>query len=371
MRQIAAIQNLRALAALMVVVGHAQSAAAVASAKAGASFAPLPLLPWGAGVDLFFVISGFIMVVASERLFAAPGGAQTFFARRLKRIVPLYWLATTLYVAIHLATHKPIGGADVAASYLFWPRDVFGDGVPRPIYTLGWTLNYEMFFYALFATAIALPRRACVATVTGLLVAGVAIGRLVALPPGPLAFWTQPIVLEFALGMWLGLAWRADVRIAAVPRALLAALGVAALAWDTMGSARQAVDWMTPNDLARLAGWGVPAAAVVAAAVLGHRGEPRAAPSRWGRCLDFPPALGDASYALYLVHPFVVGIALRLWSLSGLARPLGYWPFVGAALAASVFAAFVIHRRIELPLARGLALRRLDGKRVLAEPGAS
>ena len=362
MRQIEPIQSLRALAALTVVVGHAQTEALVAASKSGAPFAPSHLLPWGAGVDLFFAISGFIMVVASERLFAASGGAGIFVARRLKRIVPLYWLATTLYVAIQFATRKHFGGLDLAASYLFWPRDAHGDGVLRPIYALGWTLQYEMFFYALFAAFIALPRRRCVAAVAVLLALGVAAGRIWALPAGPLAFWTQPIVLEFAFGMAVGLAWREGLRLPTWARAALAAAAVAALAFDGLDAAHKAVTWITPTDSTRVLAWGLPTALLVAAGALGTRsGSPRV--------LVGLVALGDASYALYLVHPFVVLTLMRLYTATGLAGALGYWPFVAASLALAIAAAFAVHRFIELPAARALALRRLEGKPVLAVEG--
>lgn len=364
MRQIAAIQSLRALAALMVVVGHAQTAAAVAALKAGTGFTPLPLLPWGAGVDLFFVISGFIMVVSSERLFGVSGGATTFAARRLKRIVPLYWLATSLYVAIQLLTHKKVGGGDVVASYLFWPWDVYGDGVLRPLYSLGWTLNYEMFFYAMFAAAIILSRRACVLVVSAVLVVGVVTGRLLPFAEGPLAFWTQPIVLEFALGMDLGLLWCGGLRLGLMPRLSLALAGIALLVFDGMDAAHRAADWITPNDFLRVASWGLPAAMIVAAGALGRR---RAEAPKG---LAGTVALGDASYALYLVHPFVVGVAMRLWTMSGLATHAGYWPFIAAGLAASIAVALAVHRWFEMPVARSLALRRIDGKSTLAESPA-
>ncbi|MBV9537584.1 MAG: acyltransferase, partial [Acidisphaera sp.] len=99
MKQIGSIRILRAVAALMVVLAHAQDDASHEALKAGATFARTHLLPWVAGVDLFFVISGFIMVHASERLFATPGGPATFLARRVIRVVPLYWGVTSLALA--------------------------------------------------------------------------------------------------------------------------------------------------------------------------------------------------------------------------------------------------------------------------------
>ena len=83
---------------------HAQHDAATLAERAGGAFAPIAAFPWEAGVDVFFVISGFIMVHASAPLFGtAPGGGRIFLARRIARIVPIYWAVTTLYLAIALA----------------------------------------------------------------------------------------------------------------------------------------------------------------------------------------------------------------------------------------------------------------------------
>ena len=73
---------------------HAQHDAATLAERAGGAFAPIAAFPWEAGVDVFFVISGFIMVYASAPLFTAPGGGRTFLARRIARIVPIYWAVT-------------------------------------------------------------------------------------------------------------------------------------------------------------------------------------------------------------------------------------------------------------------------------------
>ena len=155
------VQILRAVAAVMVVLLHAQSLLALQGEARGLSMSPVTALPLAAGVDLFFVISGFIIVYASEPLFGAAGGGATFLKRRLLRIVPLYWFALSLRLAVLLAG-AAVGQAaaprlaDVAASYLFIPFDTrgFGPDYPFPILDLGWTLNYEMMFYLVFAGAM-------------------------------------------------------------------------------------------------------------------------------------------------------------------------------------------------------------------------
>src|SRR5947209_12231521 len=143
--QLVSVQILRAIAALSVAIGHAQAFIAIPMDKQGQAFGWNFLLPWGAGVDLFFVISGFIMVYSSEKLFAAPGGGGTFGWRRLTRVVPLYWCAMLLLLAKSALQQKPLpDAASVVTSFLFIPWVAQGGEIPRPFYELGWTLNYEM-----------------------------------------------------------------------------------------------------------------------------------------------------------------------------------------------------------------------------------
>ena len=356
MAQISAIQVLRAAAALTVVVGHAQTEAVVAAAATGRPFVPSALLPWGAGVDLFFVISGFIMVVSSEHLFAAPGGAFTFLRRRLTRILPLWWVCASLYLGLQVLAHHGTGKPlpplpDIAAAYALWPVDLFGDGVPRPFYTLGWTLEYEMAFYVIFAAAIALPRGRAVLAATLALGVAVVVGALVAPIFAPLVLVTRPIVLEFAAGMGLALLYRRGVRLPGAARLLLALAAGAALSWDGMASAAQKSDWITPNDLLRVLAWGVPAAALVAAGTLRRPGAVGTSPP-----LRTMVALGDASYALYLTHPFVVGALRRAWSAAHLDARLGWGAMVVVAVLLACGVALLVHRGLERPF--GAALRR-------------
>ena len=157
------IQILRAVAALGVLVHHTAHEVA---AKTGVTVPFREFVVGAGGVDLFFVISGFVMVYASERLFAQPGASRVFFLRRLARIVPLYWAVTAILVGYVYVAHRIfpppfITTEGVIASFLFipWPLP---NGVMAPVHALGWTLNYEMFFYAVFALAIMLPRRSAV-----------------------------------------------------------------------------------------------------------------------------------------------------------------------------------------------------------------
>lgn len=339
---------LRALAAFMVAVHHVQSDAAVLARLGGRSFTPSDLLPWMAGVDIFFVVSGFIMVHASASLFDRPGASALFLKRRLVRIVPLYWAATTLFLLVALALPATLNSAapsagQIAASYLFWPV-ISSSGLVQPVYSLGWTLNYEMLFYVLFAAALTLPRRLVVPAVTLALASLVGATAMLGPLPLPFGFWGQPIVLEFAAGMGIALLHRRGLMLGAGARFALAAVAVGLL----LGSPHAPLSAGPWRDLAL---HGSAAALLVLAAVTGPR-EP-AAPTALGSALV---RVGDASYALYLVHPFAIRGLREVFVRLGVLEP---WLFVVAALASAVIAALLVHRLFEVPVTR--ALRRWTG----------
>ena len=180
--QLQGIQALRAIAALLVVFGHAAHEAEAIAARVGVPAIDPSFLYWGSGVDIFFVISGFIMVHTSAELFGRPGAWRIFLGRRIARIVPLYWLLTSLLLIGSLFVPQllnvPIGDwQHILASYLFIPS-LRGGSEIRPVMALGWTLNFEMFFYLLFAGAMFLPLRrgmaALAVTLLGLALIGMA-----------------------------------------------------------------------------------------------------------------------------------------------------------------------------------------------------
>ncbi|MFD2739614.1 acyltransferase family protein [Sulfitobacter aestuarii] len=152
--RLAGLQSLRGLAALMVLIGHILAEAEHYRA------APLPLaaLPWSRGVDIFFVISGFIISLSLHRHIARP---LPFLARRLWRVAPLYYLFTTLMLLTLLllpgaAKDSSLDLAGALHSYAFLPH-ARPDGRIAPLLSLGWTLNYEVFFYVLCALCLAMP----------------------------------------------------------------------------------------------------------------------------------------------------------------------------------------------------------------------
>lgn len=346
------IQILRAFAAITVAIGHAQSFIGVPVEKSGEMFGWNYLLPWRAGVDLFFVISGFIIVYSSEKLFAQPGGARAFAWRRLSRIVPLYWATTSIVLVAAVLRHKP--GHDplsVLMSLLFIPWDTDGLPIPRPVYELGWTLNYEMFFYALFTLTIGFARETAGAIVLALLAALSVVG-VVMEPSSPQAFvWTRAIILEFGFGVVIALLARRAVTLPRAVRYAAIGLGVAILLYDPMRSELHAHDWLTPNDMWRVLGWGVPAAMIFAGAALAPAPAFPRTPSAPMRLLAH---LGDASYALYLVHPVVMGGFAAAWFGLRLNHWLHPWIAVWATVVISCVVASLIYRFFERPVTNAL-----------------
>ena len=348
MQPISSIQVLRALAALMVAIHHVQPDAALLAEMAGASFQRSDLLPWMAGVDIFFVVSGFIMVHASQGLFGRPGAAGLFLRRRLARIVPLYWAATSVFLLIVLVSPSVLNSgtpslAQIAGSYLFWPM-LSTQGLAQPVYSLGWTLNYEMLFYVLFAAALVLPARWTLPAVA-LALAGLVVGESLAGPLTlPFGFWGQPIVLEFAAGMGLAVLRQKGLRLHGGLRVLVGLAGVAVLMAAAHVGEGQGI-WS-------VVAWnGSAAVLLVLAAGCGREGPVPPAPVR------ALATIGDASYALYLVHPFVIRglreVALRAGGLSpGL--------YILLALGGSIVAALMIHRWFERPMT-GVVRRWLGG----------
>ncbi|UVK44024.1 acyltransferase [Mesorhizobium sp. AR07] len=345
------VQILRAIAATSVALRHAQHDAATLELQAGSTFQAWNPIPWSAGVDVFFVISGLIMVHSSRQLFAKAGGARLFLSRRIARIVPLYWSVTTLYLGVALLSptflnQSYINLRFVIESYLFIPA-ARPDGIVQPVYELGWTLNYEMLFYVLFAAAIVLPMRWAVAVLLTTLAGMVVAGRLAAPLSEPLAFWTNPIILEFAFGATIGIMCAWGLRPSGFIRACVAGTGLAAL---MLAAAFPEIS----IDFSRPLVYGVPAALIVWSAALApsERGHESLA-ARWGA------GVGDASYALYLLHPFVIRAMRIIFWRTGLIVLLGPWAFIVLALATTFGVALITYRWFEKPLTRHA--RRLLG----------
>lgn len=349
------LQALRALAAYGVVVYHIGDSAPEE-------------LPWfsrvshigAAGVDIFFVLSGFIMVFTTSR--ASMTGGE-FLLRRIARIVPAYWLVTLFTFGLLAFGFEPVGNHSVDIGYLlrsllFIPAERGASGV-IPLLAVGWTLNFEMLFYLLFAAAIhtaGVVRRVQVVSVA--LLALVAIGGCIG-PAGVVAgFVTSPLLLEFLFGIAIACLWD---RILQVSATTLGWTGGVSLA---LGAAMLGLDgWLVPfRELTgswRFFWFGVPAAAVVGGALMFEAAKLEVTNRPWLH-------QGDASYALYLVHPLVLQLTRKV--LDQYAGPGGFGLVSNLVISLGACAACgtLFHVFVEQPLVSlFVSRRRSDG------PGAT
>lgn len=347
------VQILRGVAALLVVVFHTGLLVHDRFPVVGDHM----LLEAGAGgVDVFFPISGFVIMVSGSGLVGREDGWRSFLWRRLVRIVPLYWAVTSLkLLAVTLdpgaALHTRLGTWHVIASYLFMFAPA-GHGAQLPIVPVGWTLNFEMFFYAIFAATLAWRQPVLPRAVT-LVVAAAVLGPLLPEKWGPLSV-LNPLVLEFAAGMVIAGLTMSGRRLGRRTAALLLVAAFAVL----IGS--DALP-MQVEDHLRLLLWGVPGAAIVLAAV---SLEPVLRRCRF----RLPRLIGDASYAIYLSHGFVLPLVGLLAVKCGLTGWNGAAITLGAAVIASIAAGVVAHIGFERPVTQ--RLRQALSRGAVAAPTA-
>lgn len=345
--RIDSIQGLRAIAALLVVVDHSMSIMISKGALLGidANFA---WLFGGIGVKIFFLISGFIMTVTTHDEFSAPGASRRFLWKRFLRVAPLYWIATTLYVARISLQGTPPHFVSLIFSFFFIPHrnDL---GLMQPVYGLGWTLNYEMFFYLLFGIALQFKILKGMAGLIGSLIGLVLIVKLGSFAPSSgsagsaLEFWGDPIVLFFVGGILIGV-----LRIALARRGRLFPFGIyPALIGSLVCILAFIVHAFTASSTG--AGWNLEImACVVPVIICGLAADPiRNERFRW-----LPRALGDASYSIYLTHGFLIGPAQRLWFAA-----FGQHGAASFILAMIIFCGgigLVSYRYVEKPLLKTL-----------------
>jgi exopolysaccharide production protein ExoZ len=293
MRTIVSVQALRAIAALAVVLCHFNELWLILEGRGND---PGVLYPLASGVDLFFVISGFVMVYSSGELFAAKGGWLTFFSRRVARIVPPYWVVMAVAIPF---MHLPSDLGSLLGSYAFFPFRAAAGNI-GPIYGVGWTLNFEMYFYVLFSAAVLLRRDVAVPILCGSLCAIVLLGYWLQPTWAPLALWSDPIIMEFAFGMALALLYLRGARLPTAIRVGLVVAGVATIALVNAPS-------NTPTGW-RFMEWGIPAAMIFAGTVLGRD-------INFGWLRGPVTILGNSSYALYLTHSLMAAAVFRGWAL--------------------------------------------------------
>ncbi len=351
---VANIQVLRAIAALAVVWHHLQTQMNLHMGTPHLGYVGR------AGVDVFFVISGFIMFHTTQ---AGDRTTLDFWKDRLIRIAPMYWLATLVVAAlfwlgIHPGDVRALSVTDVIEDMLFVPH-YRADLDTYPVLDVGWTLDYEMFFYFLFGLTFFLKSQArALAVLVLVFAAGALLDHFHAPLPHAATTYLQPLTLEFAAGGALALLYRREFLISAQMQRLagiaMLIVGLAVL----FRNGFQDGEYVTWNFELRAWTFGIPATMIVAGALMLEQGGAVARSS-------FLMLLGAASYSIYLVHHVVIQYLARAGAglppdASGLALlAVGAGMFVIAAavgVAAHLWIEKPMTRLLKRPRARRTAI---------------
>lgn len=349
------IQALRGVAALMVLAAHIKGAE-LDYGREGALL-PYALYMGVTGVDLFFLISGFVMAHVALGGERSPRAAGRFLFNRAARIYPVYW-AVTLGLLVLFVGKKALFGEETpfpnpAQSFLLFP------GEHAPLLAVGWTLVHELYFYLVFSIFVAwraggaLPFLAVWAAI----VAGANLAGVTGANPWTMVAFS-PLTFEFIGGAVIAIALRRGFTRFAFPAL---ALGSMTLVGVSAGFAETLYPAGVADFSRRVLVFGPIFALVLygAAALETTRG-PRAP--------TWLTAAGDASYSLYLVH---VPVFLVVGKTISVVVPDGAYDnalLVAAYLATSLAAAFAVHRWIEKP---GLAFTKKLGDRIFRKRGAT
>ena len=294
------------------------------------------------GVDVFFVISGFIIAYIGTK------SPEHFLRRRLIRVVPFYWAATIVvfaaaFVAPHLFRSTTADIRHLLSSLAFIPRLNTATDEMMPTLVLGWSLNFEMFFYLLFSLSLRISPARAPATCIAIILSFVLLMHSITSTSDMLNFYGRPIVLEFCYGIVAFYAFRwFDERKEAIARTgsfkwLLVATFVGALV-------ALVVLEKYAKDRPRYLVAGIPSFFAVLSALLLER----IYAIRSTNKLVY--LLGEASYIIYLVHPYIIFAVLRLFvKNTHLSAPIQA-ALIAALLALTSAISIAIHLWFEKPV---------------------
>ncbi len=308
------VQALRAVAALMVVWVH--TIPAHYAVPGGA-----PQFYWhdfgSCGVDIFFVISGFIVCLVAARATSA----GQFLRQRIIRVFPVYGVLTSVLLAGALASGQAWGNHRIwwVPTVLLLPT--FSYPAHPPLLYLGWTLLFEMYFYLVLSMFLMWSHRRVVRNTMVFLCAMVLAGAVIGIKRPLLVVWMNPMILEFVFGCGIGVLYarcsgKRYVRAGQTVAVLGAVLLTATLRAGPHAAVQLTSVFAGEGCWQRVFLWGVPAALLVGGVVSW------APPleTRAGRLLVF---LGNASYSIYLFTIPALWIARYAWHMLGRPSPLG------------------------------------------------
>jgi peptidoglycan/LPS O-acetylase OafA/YrhL len=336
MRTFYGVQAMRGLAALAVVCGHAVIIRS--DGTRGAAEAAFTIL--ASGVDIFFVISGFIIATTA----ASQTDALNFAFRRAIRIYPVYWLV--LLAALISSYWIALSPGDPPALDL---GNIFAWDYPNWHVSPAWSIAFEMHFYAVVAVILAIaPRR-----LFEFLFAAFGIAVLAIVFHLPLGIYSHPMILEFGAGVFIAYLVRLNGTLPFLPCVMALSVAFFAAGWYWIF-----VHGSSNPQFARVPTYGLGAALLVYTVVSAEFHG-----ASFSRILQW---FGSISYSLYISHHLLISwTANVLWQTSPAVA-------ISASVLLSIGLAAVLHVLVEAPAlnwGRKFCLTRRGGEVLPTFPG--
>jgi peptidoglycan/LPS O-acetylase OafA/YrhL len=344
------LQALRAIAAMIVVIHHMMLMEPHLCAYA--TVLPQWFFVGSGGVDLFFVISGFIMVLITRGYKPGFAVGSDFLYKRIIRIYPLYWIYSAVLLLLYflqpdsLSTLKN-NHINLLTSFLLIPD------ITHPLLNVGWTLRHELYFYLVF-TGVLLFIREC-HMLFFLISWGILIGIVSFTSMGNGAISKvifSPYTYEFIAGGLIALAILRK-RIYAPMFFTIIGFFIACLTVVIFITQEEFARKYFEQPWLRILIFGVPSSLLVYGCV------GLEIVKKWV-AYGWLTAIGDASYSLYLSHSLIFLLFAKFWRMAGLNQEAYHGLFLAGMLITSIIWGIMSYHFIEKPL--------LDRMRLLWKP---
>jgi exopolysaccharide production protein ExoZ len=333
LKELVGVQYLRAFSVALVIFHHLTSETKFISLQLG-----------GFGVEIFFVISGFIMWHTTVETNIS---VIDFWRHRIVRIVPLYWICLSILVAIAMLTPGTLNSSiltpeNTFKSFLFVPHFHVVQKIIAPILIPGWSLDYEMYFYFLFGIALLVRSTFLRAALIAVVLLSLVTAGIVIQPKDAVAIvYTHPDLLKFLGGIILAILYRANLLNGIIPGIMLVLIGTSThfiFVWINYGLFRDLVGFSS---------------IIVVAGALALEPALRRSPNA------FLHTIGNASYSIYLSHLYFIRLLELVWRhlLPVGSSDLLYAAYAGSAFAFAAVGGVLVYFGVERPMLNFLRKR--------------
>lgn len=342
------IQVLRGIASLLVVLLHCT---VNSSETLHQNFLVNFFSFGGSGVDIFFVLSGFIITYTNFRFIGKADHFSFFIKRRIIRIYPTYWIIISIFLLLQVflpsfyKTHFSFAIKNIFSTYLLLPGHVMVNGV-------SWTLSYELFFYFLFSLSFFIPQKKW-----SLCLAMLYAAVIIALPITDYNFengnsWltlvTYPMNVEFFMGVL------AAVIIPKISSKIAMPLIITGSGIFLMNAIFSNLDYvLVNNSFNRVIFFGIPSFLIITGLVKYELGNKIKVHTVF-------LLLGEASYSIYLIHLPIVAASFKILSKCNVSNNILIHFLILLIVFIICYASILFYKFIEKPIiARLHSLRRI------------